>query len=110
MPTYFKEYDNAEIAASASWDITPLDDNTKPLAKFVPLNAVQVQNSSSYNIKVKINGSDSLSVSVFAGCGVVMTGHDIDWLRVVNSDAVNAIPANELNIQIGKEFSSQLSS
>ena len=105
----FKEYNNAEIAASASWDITPVEDNTRPICSYAPFNSYQVQNDSDYDISVKLNGSDNKAVIVFAGCGVIMYGHKYIWLRITNRDAANAIPLNKLDVLIGKDIEALIS-
>lgn len=97
----YKDYDNAEIAASGLWYITPVDDNILPIARYAPYNVIQVQNSSDSNIKVYPNGSNNQAFTVYAGCSVTLD-KTYEWVLVKNLDTVNAISANELNVQIGK--------
>lgn len=101
----FKQYTNAEIAASAFWDVTPVENNDRPIAKHAPFVACQIQNNSDYDIEVKLNGSENRAVYVYAGCVVVMSNHKFDWLRVLNTDGSNAIAANLVDIQIGAKMS-----
>ena len=105
----FKEYDNAQINASAFWDITPVQDNTRPICSFAPFNSYQVQNDSDYNISVKLNGSNNKGVVVFAGCGVIMYGHKYTWLRITNKNASNAIAINLINVLVGKDIETLIS-
>ena len=106
----FKRYANAEIAASAFWDITPVEDNTRPIAAYAPFDSFQIQNNSDYNIKVQLNGSSDKSFIIFSGNGAIMTGHKYEWLRVTNQDAANAISANLLDVQIGVGLEGELGS
>ena len=104
----FKDYKNSLIAASAKWYITPVDDNTRPIANYAPFDSYQLTNNSASDISAALNGSLNKKVTIFAGCGVLMTGHKYEWLLIENLDTSNSIAANKLDLQVGVGISGEM--
>ena len=95
------QFKNVEIAASGLW-IIDLETDHSLTPKYLPMDFVEITNDSGSDIQIAINQDPNFIVFVAAGVIKKVSDLYFSTLGITNLDAVNAIPANKIMVNVAR--------